>query len=392
MKTKSGKKVFLLAYLAYACIYIARLNLTVAAPVMQDQGMMSAADIGMMGGIFFLCYSVGQLVNGYIGDILPPKRMVAAGLFLTALSNLGIGGIPDAGMMTALWGMNGFAQSMLWGPLLRTVGEYFGSEKKAVCASILVSSVGIGSVLGVFAATAAISAGDVGKAFVWPGVLALAAFFMIAAFFPASRGGKGSRDVRALKKVFDAPFVLLLIAAMFHGVLKDNINLWMASYFMDTYSIDMATMSFYVFLIPLLSLAGRLLYPLCLRLLGKKAHRVSAAALTVMIFGLLPLCFGGVHPAADTACLSIAAAAVSMVNTSFLTVYPMRFEKEGCVSRVVGIMDFATYMGAGLGSSFYGGWLENNSYSGMFLSWVILAGAAVLIVSAVQKKEKNGYE
>ena len=60
MKKASGRLLFLIAYFAYASIYIARLNLTVASPVMQSEKLMNAAQIGTMGGIFFLFYSAGQ--------------------------------------------------------------------------------------------------------------------------------------------------------------------------------------------------------------------------------------------------------------------------------------------------------------------------------------------
>lgn len=390
-KKVSGKTIFFISYLAYSAVYIARLNLTVASPVMQEQGLMTAAEIGMMGGIFFLLYSIGQLLNGYFGDILPPKIMVMTGLFFTAVSNLGIFMMPGARTIIILWGVNGFAQSMLWGPLLRTVGMYFAPEKKTFFASVLVSSVGVGSVLGVFAATVAIHFGDLRNAFLWPGLLALAGFFVVAVFFPYSKQRNSQKNGGILKAVFTPWFGMLLLAAMFHGVLKDNINLWMASYFMDSYAIDLVTMSFYVFAIPVLSLIGRLIYPVCYRFLGKKEHRVSIAALTVTIVSLIPLCFEGVHAGVAAVGLSIAAAAISVVNTSFLTIYPMHYEKEGCVSKIVGVMDFATYMGAGLSSSFYGGWLEKHSYSGMFVSWILLAAAAVIILFAVQRSEKR-YE
>lgn len=105
MKKTSGRLLFSVAYFAYASLYIARLNLTVASPIMQETKLMSASQIGLMGGIFFLFYSVGQLLNGYLGDIFPPKRMVMTGLLLTAASNLTIGLLPDIRVIILLWGI-----------------------------------------------------------------------------------------------------------------------------------------------------------------------------------------------------------------------------------------------------------------------------------------------
>lgn len=386
MKRRSKIILFTTAYFSYASIYIARLNLTVASPVMQDEQLMGAAQIGLMGGIFFLLYSLGQLLNGFLGDILPPKCMVMAGLFLTGISNLGIGMLPGQEVIIALWGINGFAQSMLWGPLLRTIAGHFPARRKPFAASLLVSSVGVGSVLGVFLATAAIYFGNIRYAFVWPGLIALFAFLITGLLFHAAPASSPLPKAGKLSGLFTPNLLLLLTAALFHGVLKDNINLWVASYFTDTFSVDLLTMSFYVFAVPLLTLAGRLLYPPVYRLLGGREHVVSIAALSLAAVSLIPLCLPGTAMIPAAVCFSISAAAVSMVNTSFLTICPMHYEESGCVSKVVGLMDFATYMGAGISSSFYGAWLENHSYTGMFLSWIVLSGLAVMILLVVQKR------
>lgn len=392
MKKAAGRLLFLVSYLAYASLYIARLNLTVASPVMQEEQLMSASQIGIMGGGFFLFYSAGQLLNGCLGDIFPPKLMVMSGLFLTAASNLGIGFLPDSRIIILLWGINGFAQSMLWGPLLRTIAAYFPPRRKSFLASILVSSVGTGSILGVFLATAAIHFGTIRDAFLWPGFLALLVFFVVLSLFSSARPVSSRGKENTCVPLFTPNLLLLLAAAMCHGVLKDNINLWAASYFMETFHVDLVTMSFYVFAIPFLSLAGRLLYPPLYRLLGGNEHRVSIFSLALASCCLLPLCSGRLPLVPAAVCLSITAASISLANTSFLTIYPMRYASRGCVSRIVGLMDFATYLGAGISSSLYGIWLENHTYSGMFLSWALLSSLAVLFVGIVQKKKENPNE
>ena len=386
MKKASGRLLFLVAYFAYASIYIARLNLTVASPVMQSEKLMNAAQIGTMAGLFFLFSSAGQPLTGYLGDIFPPKIMIMTGLFLTAASNLGIGFLPGTAVITLLWGINGFAQSMLWGPLLRTVASHYPPGRKSFIASLLVSSVGTGSIIGVFLATAAIYFGNLRYAFIWPGAAALLSFIAVFYLFPGVPAQAADQEKKPLASLFSPGLILLLLSAMCHGVLKDNITLWAASYFMDTFSVDLPTMSFFVFAVPLLTLAGRLIYPLIYRACGGNEHRVSLFALILAAVSLVPLCYSGISLITSAICLSTASAAVSLINTSFLTIYPMRYQQYGCVSKVVGLMDFATYLGAGISSSFYGFWLESHTYSGMFLSWVFLSVLAVILLFIVQKR------
>ena len=418
-KSMSKRQFFALSYFAYASIYIARLNLTIASPVMQEQGLLTSTQVGAMGGAFFLCYSAGQLLNGFLGDLFPPGKMVTAGLLLTAFGNILIGFLPPAGVILVLWGINGFAQSMLWGPLLRALAARFPGEKQAETASCLVSSVGVGSVLGILIASAAISFQDVRFAFLLPGFITALAGGAVYFFFRVSppsghtdvssdlcftsRSG-ACRSIRA--RLTDAGFsrhrfsalcsprlMILLLPAMFHGVLKDNLNLWAASYFADTYSLPLAELSFYVLAIPVLTLLGRLIYPFLLRLCRGREHTVSILALSITALCLIPLCLEGVAMVPVAVCLSLIAAAISVVNTSFLTVYPTRYTGCGCVSSVVGLMDFATYFGAGISSILYGHLLENNSYPLLFGSWLILTLLAVLfIIIHNHMKKENSYE
>lgn len=401
MKKISGRFLFIVAYFAYSSIYIARLNLTVASPVMQEQQLMSASQIGLMGSVFFMLYSIGQLLNGYLGDIIPARKMVMTGLLLTAAANIGIGVLSSAAGGNALlsvssgiillWGVNGFAQSMLWGPLLRSVSSQFAPERKSFIGSLLVSSVGFGSILGIFLATLAIQYSSLRFAFLIPAGIALTALIVVFFLFHPEQNTSAVRSSGSIRGIFTPSFVCILLAAMFHGVLKDNINLWMADYFVDTFQVNLVTMSFYVFLIPVLTLVGRLLYPLVYQLFGKREHLTSIFAFGVMAVSLIPLCLPGVHPALAAAGLSLAACAVSVANTSFLTIYPMRYQESGHVSKVAGMMDFATYMGAGISSSLYGVWLEDHSYSGMFLSWIVLAVLGIGLLGWVMRRKNANY-
>lgn len=377
--------LFLISYFAYSAIYIARLNLTIASPVLQAEGIMTVAQIGLMGGVFFLAYSVGQLFNGFLGDIFHPKYMIMSGLFLVTIANLRIGMLPSASAVIFWWCINGFAQSMLWGPLLRTVSGRFSEERRSLVATIFSSSVGAGSILGILLASLAVGRWHVKYAFLLPGILNAAAFFVILCFFYVPKQkSKGKRA--SIGAVFSQPKLwLLLLPAFFHGVLKDNLNLWMAAYFIDAFSIDIEKMSFYVFLIPVLSLGGRMVYPFLYGWCHEKEHLVSIAAFAMSAVVLVPLCLSGTTAVTAAVCLSIVAAAVSVINTSFLTIYPMRYQQSGNVSTVAGVMDFATYLGAGISSALYGILLESMAYSGMFLSWIVLSVLSVVILGSVYK-------
>ena len=68
-KKKPFLLIFLIGYLAYSAIYVARLNFSVASALLEAGGILDKAQIGIIGSIFSFTYAVSKIPNGYIGDL-----------------------------------------------------------------------------------------------------------------------------------------------------------------------------------------------------------------------------------------------------------------------------------------------------------------------------------
>ena len=77
-----------------------------------------------------------------------------------------------------------------------------------------------------------------------------------------------------------------------------------------------------------------------------------------------------------------------MINTSILSIFPLHYVKTGNVASISGVMDFATYFGAGIGSFVYGFLIKHFGYTPMFASWVIICLVSAVILKPLLK-EKN---
>ena len=69
MQAKRNRLIFLIVYLAYTSIYIARVNLSMAGPDLNVEGIVTTAGLGLLGGIFSTVFAAG---------FLSPARMSAA--------------------------------------------------------------------------------------------------------------------------------------------------------------------------------------------------------------------------------------------------------------------------------------------------------------------------
>ena len=150
-------------------------------------------------------------------------------------------------------------------------------------------------------------------------------------------------------------------------------------------------MALFVFAIPLLTLAGRLLYPLLLRLFRDNENAVSLVGFALCALSVLPPLFGFGGIALCAVCLAVFAAAISLINTTMLSVYPLRFSASGHVSSVTGLLDFAVYLAGAIASFAYGllDGMGHVMYTAMFASWLACALLGAVAVPLLAHREKR---
>ena len=173
MKTRKSSIIFIICYLAYTSIYIARLNLSMASPGMIEEGIVNTAQIGMMGSIFSIIYAFGRLLNGQLSDRQPPYRMISIGLIIAGLSNILIGFFPPFIGILLLWGANAYAQSMLWSSVLCTIASLYEEEIARKKTTYMVTSVAVGNIAGILINNVIINHFGLSFAFIIPGGLTL---------------------------------------------------------------------------------------------------------------------------------------------------------------------------------------------------------------------------
>ena len=78
--TKKALTIGILCITTYLANYYLRHILSVMTPKLIELGEFTLDHIGLLSSAYMLLYAVGQLVNGFLGDILSPKKMVLDGV------------------------------------------------------------------------------------------------------------------------------------------------------------------------------------------------------------------------------------------------------------------------------------------------------------------------
>ena len=141
------KRIFILCWLAYTIAYLGRLNLSIAIPLMEDSLTLDKTSLGFIGSLFFWAYAFGQLINGRLGDKFASRSFVFWGLLISSILNLLFGSLTSLIFMAILWAFNGYFQSMLWGPLMKTINLWFPQKQSSKMALYMLSSVVSGFLL-----------------------------------------------------------------------------------------------------------------------------------------------------------------------------------------------------------------------------------------------------
>ena len=114
-----------LCSISYLAVYVARNVLGSVTPQMLSDGY-TEAFIGTVSSVYLICYAIGQLINGAIGDKIHAKWMIFMGLLGAAVTNIVFAAFttyqsPFAA--TVAYGCTGFFLSMIYGPMTKVVSE-----------------------------------------------------------------------------------------------------------------------------------------------------------------------------------------------------------------------------------------------------------------------------
>lgn len=283
-------RTLIILMIGYALFYFVRKNFSIAMPALEAELGLSKMQLGIFLTLNGIIYGFSRFVNGFIADRVSRKRMMAVGLFFSAVVNILIGLSPqvngifhllnEEGKATAglvyfigsLWLINGYMQGMGYPPCASLMAHWIKPSELATKQSIWNSSHSIGAGLVVLLCGTLILKGYGYNAWQWcffiPAILAIGGAFLLLFGLvdtPASVGLPDPEEMDGLKKshtetkaesdstlelvlrklVFGNPLIWILAVANFCVyVIRFTILDW-GSMFLTQYkgmSIDTASM------------------------------------------------------------------------------------------------------------------------------------------------------
>ena len=243
----TGKSLAWLLTLIYFTSYMTRKNFaTVLQQVIAETG--KAKDtLSIVLVCMTVAYGIGQIINGRLGDKIKPTNLIFCGLIMATGVNLLFPLISDSiVLMAILWGINGFAQSMMWPPIVKILvtncdddmysysvvrvswGSSFATIALYLIAPLIISLSGTWKALCFVSATIGL-------------VMCISWFFLkrnintLPAEGSAQGGKKGGFSIPR-PAIF--PIIFIIHGIIFQGMLRDGVATWMPTYLVEIHGMS----------------------------------------------------------------------------------------------------------------------------------------------------------
>ncbi len=384
-------------WLAYTGVYLLRNNLSVALPYIEANYQISRASLGLLSSMFLWVYGLGQLVNGYLGDRASAKWFMLLGLGMAAAMNALFSVTRAYWVMVVCWALNGWFQSMLWGPISKTIANWYAPGESGGAMIAISTSTAIGALLSMGLSAMLASEAGWRNLFLMPAILCGAYLVLHLAVFRDRPEGAAEGARRAMEQPTAKLTAILsrrsvrwvTVACFCQGIVRDGISLWAAMFFMEAYGLDVKRAVLFMLLIPIANFGSVIGIGQLYRKFPLRLERM--AALTFLLGALMTgALFFLWQAGAATAMVLLALASATMcaANTLLLGVYPLYFAEEGRVSGVAGFLEFAAYLAAGCTAVLSGWLLDLMGWESVIVLWLAVALVGALALMRAERAKR----
>ena len=398
--------IVLLCTIAYFASYFSRKTFAVVMVEMLSKNVINETVAGLIGASLFVFYGAGQLVSGYLGDKLKPRYLMFCGLMVSAICNLVFPLIPNQYWLIPVWAINGFAQALLWPPIVRLLAENLSHERYVTANLIVTCGAHVSTILLYLYAPLCISFMSYKAVFYTSTIFCVVVgIIFIVAMSLALRGSEVKErvtDTKVCERQEGGVEILvhsgalpLLFAIISMGFMRDGIEGWLPTLYSQAFNRDSSESILVSVALPIFSIISLFI----VRAIHKTKLFNNEAKGAVVLFGIsAALCvpfsilIGFENTACRIICLllgAITCACMHSCNFLLISCMPGRFARFGRSSTIGGICNACTYIGAAVsmyGIAFLSGTI---GWSLTVVTWIgVLLLGAIASFLAIKKYTK----
>ncbi|MBQ4091592.1 MAG: MFS transporter [Clostridia bacterium] len=400
--------------LTYLFFYNGRQNINLVMDIMADELGTTTAALGVVGSALFWCYAFGQLISGRLGAFFGYKRFMAVGVIGSAVVNLVISFQHSIPVIAVLWGLNGFFQSMVWSNGIGVLNKWWPKKKRGFASGLATAFSGLAQVVTYLTILLCL---EWNPEWGWraafrypmiPMVLMLIAFFFFfkekpedvgLAPFAEEDAETERRDAELVenvnkkgffypyKMVFSEPKVIIfcLISAI-AGVGRYGLLTWIPTYFMEEMGLSIKDGIFSSILLPFGQACAMFVFPFITDKVFKGRREPMIALAAVVTF--VGMCIFPFITNQMVASIMLFALGVFAMVTGVIWAVAGDMGGRAFSSTVVGVLDWAVYMGAAVQAMVFGFVKDTFGWPAVFITIGCLY-IIMLVLTLIARKMKT---
>ncbi len=387
-------KMLLSFGLTYMFFYNGRQNINLVLTQMAEGLGSTTAAMGVVSSALFWCYAFGQLINGRLGAYFGYKKFMMLGVAASAVINVVISFQHSIPVIAVLWGLNGFCQSMVWSNGVGVLNKWWPKKERGFASGLATAFSGIAQVVTYLTILLCM---ELNPEWGWraafrfpmiPMALMLIAFALFFKTKPEDIGLKpfeeedkeaAARDAALsaeiekkgylypYKVLFSEPKVIVfcLISAI-AGVGRYGLLTWVPTYFTESMGLSIKAGIFSSILLPFGQACAMFVFPLITDKVFKgKREPMLALASIITFFGMITFPFIRTQSLAS---MMLFLVGVSGMVTGVVWAVAGDMGGRAFASTVVGVLDWAVYMGAALQASVFGFVKDSFGWPAVFIT------------------------
>ena len=384
-----------LCSVAYLAVYVAKNILSAATPQITAAGAFTVERIGALSSTYYICYAIGQLINGYIGDKIKAKYMISFGLLLASTGFILLPQLAGMDLVaTVAYGASGFFMAMIYGPMTKVVAENTEPIYATRCS--------MGYTLASFLGSPA--AGVLAASMTWEwafrasgGIMILMATICLIVFTAMERKGmvrygqfkpkeKGMGNIKLLIRRQILRFSMIAILT---GIVRTAVLFWLPTYISQHLMFEPDTAAL-VYTVGTLFVSSSTFLAI---FLYEKPMKQNMNATILLSFACSAISFAGAYlvpvelPYLNIIFMVLAILSANCASNMIWSRYCPSLFDTGMVSGATGFLDCCSYLAASVATTLFANAVTDIGWGNLILVWIGLMVIGIFFSLPSKKRQ-----
>ena len=245
-REKASKQLFWCLFIVYTINILGKMSFAAATVGLIDHGILTKTQAGLISGMFWLLYAIGQFAGGVVVSKISPYTLINIAVVSSMLANFVLAGTNNFLIILLVWSINGMAQFGLWPAILRLVSTELIPKQRVKAFELLAFCFCLGSIISYFLASVVFAIASWEYVFISCGILIGMSWVVIiyakrrlSPVLQTSEQTVPTADSKTVKLSWKVAkqggLVFFGILIVIKSILDNGIKNWMPTIMLETY-------------------------------------------------------------------------------------------------------------------------------------------------------------